>query len=83
LALKLKTLQGAKTMLVITRRPNESIVIDCKGTTEMVEVLVLSMRGRQVRLGIKAPPEVKVHRHEIYQRNQKAQLFLPVEPIGE
>ena len=58
-------------MLVITRRPNESIVIDTDGTREIVEIVVLGIKGRQVRIGIKAPREVIVHRKEIYQRQQQ------------
>lgn len=34
---------------------------------EGVEVVVLDVRGEQVRLGIKAPDDVKVHRKEIFE----------------
>lgn len=58
-------------MLVLTRKVNQSIVIgDC------VEVVVLEVRGEQVRLGIRAPRDVAVHRKEIYdqivEQNQAA-----------
>ena len=48
-------------MLVLTRRTNQSIVIGPD-----VTVTVLEIRGDQVRLGIRAPREVSVHREEIY-----------------
>lgn len=48
-------------MLVLTRKVNQSIMIG-----EGVEVVVLDVRGEQVRLGIKAPDDVKVHRKEIF-----------------
>lgn len=50
-------------MLVLTRRAGESIVIGSD-----VRVTVLEMQGRQIRLGIDAPPDVSVHRGEVYER---------------
>jgi len=48
-------------MLVLTRKVSQSIVIG-----DGIEVVVLEVRGEQVRLGIKAPKDVAVHRKEIY-----------------
>lgn len=48
-------------MLVLTRKVNQSIVIG-----DTVEVVVLEVRGEQVRLGIRAPRDVSVHRKEIH-----------------
>lgn len=48
-------------MLVLTRKIHQSIVIG-----DAVEVVVLEVRGEQVRLGIRAPKDVAVHRKEIY-----------------
>jgi len=48
-------------MLVLTRKLNQSIVIG-----DNIEVVVLDVRGEQVRIGIKAPKDVTVHRKEIY-----------------
>lgn len=47
-------------MLVLTRRPGESIVIGSD-----VTVTVLEVRGDQIRIGIEAPRSVKVHREEV------------------
>ena len=55
-------------MLVLTRRPNQSIVV---GGGEIV-ITVLEVRGDQVRIGIKAPREVQVHRDEVWAELQKA-----------
>ena len=63
-------------MLVLGRRPGENIRIG-----DDIKVIVLEMRGGQVKLGIEAPPEVKVHREEIYARiqeeNRRAQQWKP------
>ena len=48
-------------MLVLTRKVGESIVIG-----EDIEVTVLEVRGEQVKLGIRAPRSVAVHRKEVY-----------------
>ena len=48
-------------MLVLTRRANQSIMIG-----EDVVVTVLDVRGDQVRIGIKAPRSVDVHREEVF-----------------
>jgi len=48
-------------MLVLTRKVGQSIVIG-----DEVEVVVLEVRGEQVRIGIRAPKTVSVHRKEIY-----------------
>jgi carbon storage regulator len=50
-------------MLILTRRVGETVVIG-----NDVDVTVLGVKGNQVRLGVKAPREITVHREEIYQR---------------
>lgn len=56
-------------MLVLTRKLHQSIVIG-----DGIEVVVLEVRGEQVRLGIKAPKNVAVHRKEIYEQIQQENL---------
>jgi len=50
-------------MLVLTRKPGQSIMIG-----DEVEVQVLSVAGEKVRLGITAPREVSIFRNEVYDR---------------
>jgi carbon storage regulator len=54
-------------MLVFTRRRHEAIMIG-----DGVEVRVLRVGKDGVRLGIVAPPEVRVHRREIYDQIREA-----------
>lgn len=48
-------------MLVLSRKPNESLVIGSRG----IRITVLSCRSGRVRLGIEAPDDVPVHREEL------------------
>jgi carbon storage regulator len=50
-------------MLVLTRKKNESIVIN-----DVIKVTVVEIRGDKVRLGIEAPREIDVHRQEVYEQ---------------
>lgn len=52
-------------MLVLTRKLGESIAID-----DHIKIVVVQIKGKQVRLGIKAPKETKIHREEVYQAIQ-------------
>ncbi|GGJ82631.1 carbon storage regulator [Pilimelia anulata] len=54
-------------MLVLTRRPGESVHIG-----DEVVVTVLETRGDVVRIGIRAPRTIQVHREEIYRELQEA-----------
>lgn len=49
-------------MLVLARKTNESIMIG-----DNIEIVVIDIKGDQVKLGIKAPKKVTVHRKEIYE----------------
>jgi carbon storage regulator len=53
--------EGCSTLLVLTRKSNQSIMIG-----DDIEISVLSVMGEKVRIGIQAPQEVPVFRKEIY-----------------
>ena len=55
-------------MLVLSRKKNESIVIN-----DDITIVVVEIRGDKVRLGIEAPKEVPVHRNEVYEAIRRSQ----------
>ena len=50
-------------MLILTRKTGETLRIG-----DEIEITILSQKGGQTRIGISAPPNVPVHREEVYQR---------------
>lgn len=52
-------------MLVLTRKIDQSIMIG-----DQIRIVVVDVRGDQVKLGIDAPREIMVHRQEVYQEIQ-------------
>ncbi len=56
-------------MLVLARKVNESIMIG-----DDIEIVIIDIKGDQVKLGIKAPKSVAVHRKEIYEEIQKENI---------
>ncbi|QGJ69881.1 Translational regulator CsrA [Planctomycetales bacterium 10988] len=56
-------------MLVLSRQRDESIMIG-----DQIVVTVVDVRGDKVRLGIKAPAKIPVHRNEIYEAIQRENL---------
>ena len=59
---ELPTNLGRAAMLVLSRKKNESIIIN-----DNIVVTIVEVRGDKVRLGIDAPKEVTVHRREVYE----------------
>lgn len=53
-------------MLVLTRKTEESIVID-----DQIKVVILGVRGNAVRIGVDAPDEVSIRRMELPIRNER------------
>ena len=65
-------------MLVLSRKKNESIIIN-----DNITIVVVEIRGDKVRLGVEAPKEIPVHRNEVYdaiRRNQELDAQTEVEP---
>ena len=50
-------------MLVLTRKAGESLIL-----SHGIKITVIEVKGRQVRIGIEAPPDVTVHREELWER---------------
>jgi len=57
-------------MLVLSRKKNESIVIN-----NTITIVVVEIRGDKVRLGIEAPKEVPVHRKEVSDAIKRQEQF--------
>ena len=53
-------------MLILARKKDESIIIGDK-----IELSIIDIKGDQVKLGIKAPPEIKIYRTEVFEAIQK------------
>ncbi len=64
-------------MLVLSRKKNESIVID-----DRIVITVVEIRGDKVRLGIEAPKDVPVHRDEVYQAIQRNLAAMAAEELA-
>lgn len=64
-------------MLILTRRVGETVVIG-----DEVTVTVLGVKGNQIRLGVKAPRSVSVHREEIFQRIREELEAQPIAAAG-
>jgi carbon storage regulator len=54
-------------MLILSRKPGESIVIDGR-----IVVRIMRLEGEVVKLGIDAPLDIPVHRQEVYDDIQKS-----------
>jgi len=68
-------------MLVLSRQRDETIMVG-----DDIEITVVDIRGDKVRLGINAPPEVSVHRKEVWeaiQRENRAAATVKPEDIAK
>ena len=64
-------------MLVLSRKKNESIIIN-----DNIVVTIIEIRGDKIRLGIEAPKNVTVHRQEVYEAIQnQAQRIPPIAKV--
>ena len=52
-------------MLILTRKPGEALMLG-----DDIKLVILGVKGNQVRIGIEAPRDISVHREEIYLRIQ-------------
>jgi carbon storage regulator len=57
-------------MLVLSRKKNESLIIG-----DNIEILVLDVKDGNVKIGIKAPKDVSIYRHEVYNEIKKSELY--------
>jgi carbon storage regulator len=64
-------------MLVLSRKKNESIVIN-----NDIVITVVEIRGDKVRLGIEAPKDVPVHRQEVYEAIHGVKAPTPTQPVA-
>ena len=62
-------------MLVLSRKPGEEVWIE-----PGIQVRVLGIQGRRVRLGFSGPPEILIHREELRKRIERHPVRQPVAP---
>ena len=65
-------------MLVLSRKKNESIVIN-----DDITIVVVEIRGDKVRLGVEAPKEVPVHRREVFDAIHRNEPVAGEKPAAE
>ena len=62
----LQASEGKAFPITVTRKVDDSILID-SDPDQQVEVLVVAVKGESVRVGVKAPRSVQVHREEVFE----------------
>lgn len=63
-------------MLVLSRKQDEKIIIG-----DAITLMVVSIQGDKVRIGIEAPKHVSIHREEVYQAIQRERQTPPPNPL--
>ena len=63
-------------MLVLTRKTDQSIMIGSE-----IEITILEVRGEQVRVGIRAPRSVSIHRKEVFEQIAEANRDATETPV--
>ena len=65
-------------MLILSRKPGETVVIDGR-----IRVKIVRMEGDVVKIGIEAPADISVHRQEVYDeiQNNNKQAVTGVRPV--
>lgn len=53
-------------MLVLARKTNQSIIIN-----NSIEVIIIDIKGDQIKLGINAPRDIKIYRKEVFEEIEK------------
>ncbi len=53
-------------MLILTRRPGESIHLG-----DNIKITILSIQGKQIKIGLEVPGDMPVYREEVYRRVQE------------
>ena len=61
-------------MLILTRRVGEALMVG-----DDTKIVVLGVKGSQIRLGINAPKDIVVHREEIYDKIQSEDVSVNIE----
>ena len=72
------TIRKKNNMLVLSRKINQSIVIG-----EDIEIMLVDIRGDQIKLGINAPKNVKIFRKEVYEEVKSQNLEASKSTIEE
>ena len=65
-------------MLVLSRKKDESIVIN-----NDITIVVVEIRGDKVRLGVEAPKEVPVHRREVFEAIARGEVLDPASAAAD
>lgn len=65
-------------MLVLSRKQDEKIVIG-----DNISLMVISIQGDKVRLGIEAPKDISIHRQEVYEAIQRKQFEAEKDSVSD